>query len=249
MLWQVSDVKCVFLWGFKIAFGGQRSTGFGVIYDSVDLAKKSLSKHLLMREGLKEKPKGMILSPCLHYSLNALSCSPPSCPRALPSRPLPTPCTRPLLGLLVHGRRAGPGGIGVVLPSCFVLRVQRCVYGYLMLCLQASLHARRARRGRRRCLRCGVRPRPRCARARPLPRRASKRDRSRGCCGALRSGSVVEVGGLWTLSSRVGLVLMCLLSVPQYTLKHLQSFAVMQSFAVNSKIHCLVAIRTRCRTL
>jgi hypothetical protein len=65
----------------------------------------------------------------------------------------------------------------------------------------------------------------------------------------LRSGSVVEVGGLWTLSSRVGLVLMCLLSVPQYTLKHLQSFAVMQSFAVNSKIHCLVAIRTRCRTL
>ncbi len=60
MLWQVSDVKCVFLWGFKIAFGGQRSTGFGVIYDSVDLAKKSLSKHLLMREGLKEKPKGKL---------------------------------------------------------------------------------------------------------------------------------------------------------------------------------------------
>jgi small subunit ribosomal protein S24e len=70
--YKVSDVKCVFLWGFKIAFGGQRSTGFGVIYDSVDLAKKSLSKHLLMREGLKEKPKGMLLSPYLHY-LNALS--------------------------------------------------------------------------------------------------------------------------------------------------------------------------------
>jgi len=56
--WQVSDPKCIFLWGFKIAFGGQRSTGFGVIYDSLDMAKKSLSKHLLMREGLKEKPKG-----------------------------------------------------------------------------------------------------------------------------------------------------------------------------------------------
>jgi hypothetical protein len=55
---QVADPKCIFLWGFKIAFGGQRSTGFGVIYDSVDLAKQSLSKHLLMREGLKEKPKG-----------------------------------------------------------------------------------------------------------------------------------------------------------------------------------------------
>jgi small subunit ribosomal protein S24e len=55
---QVADPKCIFLWGFKIAFGGQRSTGFGVIYDTLDLAKKSLSKHLLMREGLREKPKG-----------------------------------------------------------------------------------------------------------------------------------------------------------------------------------------------
>ena len=62
----MSDSKCIFLWGFKIAFGGQRSTGFGVIYDSVDLAKQSLSKHLLMREGLKEKPKGALCEgpPC-----------------------------------------------------------------------------------------------------------------------------------------------------------------------------------------
>jgi len=58
--YKVSDPKCIFLWGFKIAFGGQRSTGFGVIYDSLDMAKKSLSKHLLMREGLKEKPKGKL---------------------------------------------------------------------------------------------------------------------------------------------------------------------------------------------
>ena len=34
--------------------------GFGVIYDTLDLAKKSLSKHLLMREGLREKPKGKL---------------------------------------------------------------------------------------------------------------------------------------------------------------------------------------------
>lgn len=58
--YKVADPKCIFLWGFKIAFGGQRSTGFGVIYDSLDLAKKSLSKHLLMREGLREKPKGKL---------------------------------------------------------------------------------------------------------------------------------------------------------------------------------------------
>merc|ERR1712216_120855 len=58
--YKVADPKCIFLWGFKIAFGGQRSTGFGVIYDSLDLAKQSLSKHLLMREGLREKPKGKL---------------------------------------------------------------------------------------------------------------------------------------------------------------------------------------------
>jgi len=58
--YKVADPKCIFLWGFKVAFGGQRSTGFGVIYDSIDMAKKSLSKHLLMREGLREKPKGKL---------------------------------------------------------------------------------------------------------------------------------------------------------------------------------------------
>jgi hypothetical protein len=46
------------VWGFKIAFGGQRSSGFGVIYDSVDSAKKSLSRHLLIREGIIQKKAG-----------------------------------------------------------------------------------------------------------------------------------------------------------------------------------------------
>jgi hypothetical protein len=55
---QVQDDKCIFLWGFKIAFGGQRSTGFGVIYDNLNAAKKSLSKHLLLREKVIEKVKG-----------------------------------------------------------------------------------------------------------------------------------------------------------------------------------------------
>jgi len=54
-MYKVQDSKCIFLWGFKIAFGGQRSTGFGVIYDNLNAAKKSLAKHLLIREGVLEK--------------------------------------------------------------------------------------------------------------------------------------------------------------------------------------------------
>ena len=54
-MYKVQDEKCIFLWGFKIGFGGQRSTGFGVIYDNLNAAKKSLAKHLLIREGLAEK--------------------------------------------------------------------------------------------------------------------------------------------------------------------------------------------------
>eukprot|EP00960_Hanusia_phi_P040204 754308-Hanusia_phi.AAC.1 len=57
---QVQDPKCIFLWGFKIAFGGQKSTGFGVIYDNLNAAKKSLSKHLLLREGIIQKQAGKL---------------------------------------------------------------------------------------------------------------------------------------------------------------------------------------------
>ena len=58
-MYKVSDEKCIFLHGFKIAFGGQRSTGFGLIYDSVASAEKSLAKYLLYREGIQTKPQSL----------------------------------------------------------------------------------------------------------------------------------------------------------------------------------------------
>lgn len=62
------------VWGFKIAFGGQRSTGFGVIYDNLNSAKKSLAKHLLIKEGVLTK-KSEDFSPCKYVgSLNLLQC-------------------------------------------------------------------------------------------------------------------------------------------------------------------------------
>jgi len=47
----------VFCFGFKTAFGGGRSSGFALIYDSLDLAKKFEPKYRLQRHGLFERPK------------------------------------------------------------------------------------------------------------------------------------------------------------------------------------------------
>ena len=46
------------LYGFKVAFGGARSSGFGTIYDSLAAAKKFEKKYLLTRFGMG-KAKGV----------------------------------------------------------------------------------------------------------------------------------------------------------------------------------------------
>ena len=46
---QVSDASCILLYGFKVAFGGGRTTGFGLIYDSIQAAKKFEPKYRLTR--------------------------------------------------------------------------------------------------------------------------------------------------------------------------------------------------------
>lgn len=50
-----SDV--VFVFGFRTNFGGGKSTGFGLIYDTLDNAKKFEPKHRLARHGLFEVKK------------------------------------------------------------------------------------------------------------------------------------------------------------------------------------------------
>ncbi|KAK2101814.1 ribosomal 40S subunit protein S24B, partial [Saguinus oedipus] len=45
----------IFIFGFRTHFGGSKTTGFGMIYDSLDYAKKNESKHRLARHGLHEK--------------------------------------------------------------------------------------------------------------------------------------------------------------------------------------------------
>jgi small subunit ribosomal protein S24e len=48
-----SDKENIFVFGFKTVFGGSRSTGFALIYDSLDAAKKFEPRHRLARVSLQ----------------------------------------------------------------------------------------------------------------------------------------------------------------------------------------------------
>ncbi|XP_041578420.1 40S ribosomal protein S24-like [Vulpes lagopus] len=47
----------IFVFGFRIHFGGGKTTGFGMIYYSLDDVKKNEPKDRLARHGLYEKKK------------------------------------------------------------------------------------------------------------------------------------------------------------------------------------------------
>ena len=47
-----ADAKNVITFGFRTAFGGGKSTGFALIYDSADVVKKFEPKYRLVRQGL-----------------------------------------------------------------------------------------------------------------------------------------------------------------------------------------------------
>ncbi|TPX73227.1 hypothetical protein CcCBS67573_g05501 [Chytriomyces confervae] len=50
-----SSEECIFTFGFRTAFGGGKSTGFALIYDSLDEAKKVEPKYRLIRHGIGAK--------------------------------------------------------------------------------------------------------------------------------------------------------------------------------------------------
>merc|ERR1719150_1378887 len=47
----------IFCFGFHTQFGGGKTTGFGLIYDSLDYAKKFEPKYRLSRHGLFQKDR------------------------------------------------------------------------------------------------------------------------------------------------------------------------------------------------
>ncbi|CAM6086730.1 unnamed protein product [Calypogeia fissa] len=54
-VYDVRDPQTIFVFGFRTQFGGGKSTGFGLIYDSLDSAKKYEPKYRLIRNGLASK--------------------------------------------------------------------------------------------------------------------------------------------------------------------------------------------------
>ncbi|KAH9318040.1 hypothetical protein KI387_019809, partial [Taxus chinensis] len=54
-LYEVRDPQTIFVFGFRTQFGGGKSTGFGLIYDSLENAKKYEPKYRLIRNGLDTK--------------------------------------------------------------------------------------------------------------------------------------------------------------------------------------------------
>ncbi|KAK8793402.1 hypothetical protein WA158_004761 [Blastocystis sp. Blastoise] len=56
-MYKVKDSKSIILFGFQVAFGGGKSKGFGLIYDSVEDCKKFERKYRLARFGLDELKK------------------------------------------------------------------------------------------------------------------------------------------------------------------------------------------------
>merc|ERR1711998_1929 len=57
-MYKVNDALAVVLFGFRTKFGGGRSTGFCLIYDSASSAKKFEPKHRLIRAGEGSKAPG-----------------------------------------------------------------------------------------------------------------------------------------------------------------------------------------------
>merc|ERR1712141_385012 len=51
-----STPDVIFCFGFKTQFGGGKTTGFALIYDTLDFAKKFESKYRLGRQGVIDRP-------------------------------------------------------------------------------------------------------------------------------------------------------------------------------------------------
>lgn len=55
---KVKDEKTIFVFGFKTAFGGMKSTGFACIYDTLEDALDTEPKYRLIRQKMAKKRDG-----------------------------------------------------------------------------------------------------------------------------------------------------------------------------------------------
>ena len=73
-MYDVKDASQVIVFGFRTAFGGGKSTGFGLIYDSLESLKKFEPKYRIARQVTIASSSGLTL-PLLHFYTFICSCS------------------------------------------------------------------------------------------------------------------------------------------------------------------------------
>ncbi|KAH3757252.1 40S ribosomal protein S24-2 [Pelomyxa schiedti] len=59
-MYNVPTTKTIFVGGFKTHFGGGKTTGFGIIYDTYSAAKKFEAPYRLRRNGAKKPKKAKV---------------------------------------------------------------------------------------------------------------------------------------------------------------------------------------------
>jgi len=69
-MYDVKDPNSIFVFKFRTHFGGGKSTGFGLIYDSVESAKKYEPKYRLIRV-MKSKFSSCVTHTCRCTSVEA----------------------------------------------------------------------------------------------------------------------------------------------------------------------------------
>lgn len=55
-IYEIRDPQTIFVFGFRTQFGGGKSSGFGLIYDNLDSAKKYEPKYRLIRVNSHPSP-------------------------------------------------------------------------------------------------------------------------------------------------------------------------------------------------
>jgi hypothetical protein len=69
-LFKVSELNTIFLFGFRTVFGGGRSTGFALIYDDLEAAKKFEPKYRLARVSFPScRRRVAVLTPIVRFTI------------------------------------------------------------------------------------------------------------------------------------------------------------------------------------
>lgn len=75
-MYDVRDIQCISVFGFRTQFGGGKSSGFGLIYDSIEAVKKFEPKHRLVKVHIVASPSSYVSGTHILYDIHlSMLCS------------------------------------------------------------------------------------------------------------------------------------------------------------------------------